>query len=45
MCFLHPRYYPKIKGDIMKTEKKNKWICFKWRYMINDNENEAGDQK
>ena len=26
--FLHPRYHPKIIGDILKNLKKNKYVCF-----------------
>ena len=28
MRFFHPRYYPKIKGDILENKEKNKCICF-----------------
>ena len=28
MHFFHPRYYPKIKGDILENKEKNKCIGF-----------------
>ena len=34
---LHPSYYPKIKGNILKNKRNNK--CFRI-YTINHNENE-----
>ena len=42
--FLHPRYYPKILGDILKNVQKHRRL-FWWGYMINDNENEAENEK
>ena len=44
MFFLHPRYYPKIMGDILKMYKKQVRL-FKWGYMINGNENEAQNER
>ena len=39
ICFLHPRYDPKIIGDIIKMYKKQVHL-FKGGYMINEVENE-----
>ena len=36
--FLHPRYHPKIIGNILKNIQKQS-LLFKRGYMINDNEN------
>ena len=41
--FLHPRYHPKITGDILKNVPKQVHM-FKRGYMINDNENEAENE-
>ena len=38
--FLHPRYHPKVIGDILKMYQKQV-LLFRRCYMINDNENEA----
>ena len=37
---LHPRYYPKIIGHILKNKQKNNCVCI---YTINHNENEKKD--
>ena len=42
--FLHPCYHPEIIGDILKMYKKQERL-FKQGYMINDNENEAKNEK
>ena len=39
--FLHPRYYSKIIGDILKKCTKKQVCLFERNYMIKDNENEA----
>ena len=41
--FLHPSYYPKVVGDIVKNIPKNKCVCF--NEVINDNENELENEK
>ena len=48
--FLHPRYHPKIIGDILKNVQKQVFVykylfCLDEVIMINDNQNEAEDRK
>ena len=38
MCFLDPRYRPKIIGNILKNVQKKCLLLFKWGNMINGNE-------
>ena len=40
----YPRYHSKIIGDILKNVQKQVHL-FKLGYMINYNENEAGNEK
>ena len=44
MWFFHPRFHPKIIGDILKNVQKHMRV-FKWRYMINGKENETENEK
>ena len=44
ICSPHPRFHPKIIGDILKMYKKTSSL-FKRDYMINDNKNEAKNEK
>ena len=48
--FLHPRYHPKIIGDILKNVQMQVFVykylfCLDEVIMINDNQNEAEDRK
>ena len=42
---LHPRYHPKIIGDILKKEAKEHLCLYSWDYRINHNENEDENEK
>ena len=42
--FHHPSYHPKIIGNIIKMYKKQV-LLFNWGYMINDDENDAENEK
>ena len=44
ICFLCPRCYPKIIGDILKNLQKQVRL-FKQGYMINGNENKVENSK
>ena len=44
ICFLHPCYHPKMLGDIVKNYKKTSASVL-MTFIINDNENEAGNEK
>ena len=41
----HPRYHPKIIDVILKIYKKTQVCLLKRGYMINDNKNEAENEK
>ena len=43
--FLHPRYHPKIIGDIIKNVQKASALVFMGIYIINGFENEAENGK
>ena len=43
ICFFHPRYQPKIIGNILKFVQKTSTSVLD--YMINGNENEAENEK
>ena len=43
-CFLHPRYHPKVIRAILQNVQKQVRL-FKSGYMMNDNENEAENEK
>ena len=40
---LHPRYHPKLRGDIPKNKQKKKYVSC--GYKINHNENEYWNEK
>ena len=42
--FLHPRYYPKIIGDILNNEQKTSAPVLMTLY-VNDNKNEVENDK
>ena len=42
---LHPRYHPKIIGDVLRNKEKKQACIYSWDYAINHNENEYVSEK